>query len=277
MQLGIHVGTFRRPMLSEILDTVVEHGFSCVHFNMAAAGVPSMPERVEEELREQIAAEMTARELSIASLSGTFNMIHPNEDVRCAGLRRLEAIAEAARPIGASLITLCTGTRDPDHMWRRHEENDTPEAFDQLLDTMARALEIAERCDVTLGVEPEVNNVIDSAARARRLLDAIDSPRLKIIIDGANLFHAGELKQMHVILGEAFDLLGKDIALAHAKDLDHDGDAGHIAAGKGLLDYDYYLASLKRVGFDGPLILHGLDEDEVAECVEFLQEKLAEL
>jgi sugar phosphate isomerase/epimerase len=36
-----------------------------------------------------------------------------------------------------------------------------------------------------------VSNVIDSAQKARRLLDEIRSPRLKITMDAANLFHAG--------------------------------------------------------------------------------------
>ena len=55
-------------------------------------------------------------------------------------------------------------------------------------------------------------------------------------MDGANIFHAGELPRMREILDEAFALLGEHIAFAHAKDLDRDGEAGHLAAGKGLLD-----------------------------------------
>ena len=50
---------------------------------------------------------------------------------------------------------------------------------------------------------------------------------------------------MHDILGEAFDLLGPDIVLAHAKDLNRDGDAGDMAAGTGVLDYDFYLSQLQ--------------------------------
>ena len=139
---------------------------------------------------------------------------------------------------------------------------------------MHEALEIAAAGDVTLAVEPEVSNVVDSAAKARRLLDEMGSPRLKIVIDGANLFHAGQLPRMHAVLGEAFDLLGADLVVAHAKDLDRDGEAGQVAAGQGLLDYDYYLGLLEKAGFDGPLILHGLDEADVSGCVEFLREKV---
>jgi sugar phosphate isomerase/epimerase len=130
---------------------------------------------------------------------------------------------------------------------------------------------------VRLGVEPELANVVDSAVKARRLLDEIGSPRLKIIIDPANLFPPGSLPRMPAILDEAFELLGRDIVLAHAKDLSRDGEAGHEAAGTGVLDYDRYLSLLARSGYAGPLILHGLSETQVAGSVAFLREKLSKL
>jgi sugar phosphate isomerase/epimerase len=146
-----------------------------------------------------------------------------------------------------------------------------------LIGSMHEAAAIAEQFRVTLGLEPEVSNVVDSARKARRLLDEIRSPRLKVIIDGANLFHAGELPRMREILEEAFELLGPDIVMAHAKDLSHDGDAGHEVAGNGLLDYDRYLALLSQIGYAGPLILHGLAEPQVGEAAAFLRGKLAAL
>jgi sugar phosphate isomerase/epimerase len=76
---------------------------------------------------------------------------------------------------------------------------------------------------------------------------------------------------MRAMLEEAFALLGPDIALAHAKDLDHDGEAGHLPAGRGLLDYALDLALLQRSGFTGALILHGLAEEDVAACLAFIR------
>jgi sugar phosphate isomerase/epimerase len=69
----------------------------------------------------------------------------------------------------------------------------------------------------------------------------------------------------------------KDVILAHAKDLDHDGDTGHMPAGQGKLDYDGYVALLHRFGFPGPLLLHGLSEAQVPGCVAFLRAKIARL
>ena len=73
-----------------------------------------------------------------------------------------------------------------------------------------------------------------------------------------NIFHTGDLRRMTAHLGEAVALLGPDIALAHAKDLDHDGAAGGLAAGRGRLDYRLVLTLLKGSGYDGAIILHGL-------------------
>jgi sugar phosphate isomerase/epimerase len=77
------------------------------------------------------------------------------------------------------------------------------------------------------------------------------------------------------VLDDAFTLLGHEIVLAHAKDLD--GEAGHVAAGKGKLDYDRYLALLRSVEYNGPLILHSLDETEVDGSVAVLRTKLAKV
>jgi sugar phosphate isomerase/epimerase len=184
-------------------------------------------------------------------------------------------MAAVCRPLGTSKIHICTGTRDRQSMWRRHPDNNTPEAWREMADCVRQAVAIAEEADVVLAFEPEVNNVVDSAQDARRLLDEIGSPHLKVTIDGANLFHAGELARMSEVFDEAFALVGNDIALAHAKDLSHDGDAGHEPAGHGKLDYDRYLSLLHQYGFRGPLLLHGLSEAQVPGCIAFLEEKLA--
>ena len=123
---------------------------------------------------------------------------------------------------------------------------------------------------------PGVPSAGPPARKARRLLDDIRSDRLKVTIDPANIFHDGELPRMAEMLDEAFALLGPDIVHAHAKDLDRDGEAGHLAAGTGLLDYGRYLSLLQEIGYDGALVLHGLDEDQVDTSRDFLRHRLSE-
>lgn len=271
MQIGIFAKTFDRPTLAATLDAVVAHGIHAVQFNMECAGLPAMPDAIAPSLAREIRDEHAARGITMAAVSGTFNMIHPDLVQRRDDLRRLGVLAEACHALGTGIITLSTGTRDPDNMWRRHPDNDTPAAWQDMLASMRVAVQFADDNDVTLAFEPEVANVVDSAIKARRLLDEIGSPRLKVVIDGANLFHAGELPRMAEILEEAMKLLGPDIVLAHAKDLSHDGAAGHEAAGTGLLDYARYLSLLRGAGFDGALILHSLSEAQVPAAVAFVR------
>ena len=274
MQIGIMSGTFVRATLEEELDAVANHGISCMQFSLSSAGVTELPTHIDSGLCHRIREEMAARNITMTALGGTYNMIHPDVQRRADGLRNLRVLAAACERLGTSVITLCTGSRDPDNMWRRHPDNDTPEAWDDLVVSMRQAIEVAEKYQVTLAFEPEVANVVDSAVKARRIIDQIGSPYLKVVMDGANIFHAGELPRMREILDEAFALLGEDIAFAHAKDLDRDGEAGHLAAGKGLLDYDQYLSLLNDINPDVPIVLHGLSEAEVDGCVAFLRGKI---
>lgn len=267
MQIGLMEGTIRRKTLGETLDAIVEHGVYHLQYHVSASAPPLA------EIRKAL----DARQINVAALSGTYNMIHPDVQKRQDGLNMLRSVAAACEPLGTSVITLCTGSRDADSMWRAHPDNNTASAWCALVDSMAQALEVAEAYNVTLAIEPEVANVVDSAKKARRLIDEMQSPHLKVVMDGANIFHKGELPRMREILNEAFALLGEDIALAHAKDLDRDGQAGHLAAGTGLLDYEQYLGLLKQVGYEGAVVLHGLSEAQVPFCTDFLREKISAL
>jgi sugar phosphate isomerase/epimerase len=274
MQIGIFARTFSCPSLGELLQAIAQCGIGSVQFNFSCVGLPTLPEQINSTLADQIRREFADHKLNLAAVSGTFNMIHPDVRIRQDGLRRFRELVGACAKMGAPVISLCTGTRDPENMWRRHPQNDLPEAWDDLLAALSEALPQAEANQITLGVEPEPNNVVTSARKARRLLDELKSPRLKIVMDAANLFQVEDLPRMRETLDEAFDLLGGDIVIAHAKDIQMAGEPRHVAAGKGFLDYDHYLSLLNACGFAGPLILHELQESEVAGSVAFLREKL---
>ena len=275
MEIGIFAKTFVRPTVGETLDAVAAQGLRTVQFNLACAGLPTLPDAIDPALVEQIRAAFVERGMTMAAISGTFNMIHPDRRVRADGLRRLGVLAEACHGLGTKVITLCTGTRDPENMWRAHPDNQSPSARADLVASLDRALLYAEQYDLTLAIEPEVNNVVDTAEQARRLLAAHETSRLRVVIDGANLIRPNKLPYMAAILDETFALLGNYIILAHAKDLSRDAVPGHTAAGQGDLDFDRYLRLLTAAGYTGPLILHGLEEQQVPASVAFLQKTLA--
>jgi len=270
-QIGLLSPEFPRGSLDENLDVMGRLGAKASQFDLNCAVGATFPENLDETDIAAIRSGFSTRGMTIAALSGTCNMIHPDPLQRAKGLDDLKRLIGMAPKLGTSVVTLCTGSRNPDSMWRRHPDNDLPEAWADLLASVAEVVPVAEANAVTLGVEPEIANVVDSAKKARRLMDEIGSPRLKVIMDGANIFHTGELARVREMLDEAFALVGNDIILAHGKDLDHDGEAGHVPAGKGVLDYAYYLRLMQQSGYDGAIILHGLKPPEAAWSIDFVR------
>jgi sugar phosphate isomerase/epimerase len=269
MRLGIFARTYARAGLAETLDAVVDSGLRTIQFNMALAGGSSLPGRIPAALAADVREQTARRKLAIAAVSGTYNMAHPDPGVRADGARRLGALIVAAPALGTGVVTLCTGSRDAADMWRRHPGNATAEAWHDMRASLEPALALAERHGVTLAFEPEHNNVVDSAAAGRRLIDELASPCLKVVIDAANLFSGGDLDRQADTLREAFDLLGDRLVLAHAKDVRGDGTI--VAAGHGELDYDLFLRLLAEHDASVPVILHGLAESEVPGALAFLR------
>ena len=274
MRLGIFAKTFPGSDPATVLSAVANAGFDVAQYNMACSGLDPLPDAIPEAVPAAIRAASGAAGVGIAAVSGTFNMIHPDPAVRADGLRRLAVLVTAAPAMGTRLVTLCTGTRDPADPWRAHPDNGAPDAWRDLTASMATAIATAEANDVYLGIEPELANVVSSAKAARRLIDEMKSPRLRIVIDAANLFETASAVEQREIVTQAVDLLADRIVMAHAKDRSANGD--FVAAGKGVLDYPHYLAVLRRAGFDGPLVTHGLTAADAPAVGAFLRRALGE-
>jgi len=84
------------------------------------------------------AAEQATVEL--AAISGTFNMAHPDPAFRREGLMKFEILSEVTARLRIPVITLCTGTRDPVNIWKWHPENDSKEAWGDMVQSIEAAL-----------------------------------------------------------------------------------------------------------------------------------------
>ncbi|MDE2446780.1 MAG: sugar phosphate isomerase/epimerase [Alphaproteobacteria bacterium] len=269
MQLGIFAKTFAAQGADAVFRAVRQAGYGAVQFNMACVGLPSLPRAVTAELTAEIATAAKTHGVSISAVSATYNMAHPDASVRADGLRSLSVILQAATQMGSPMVTLCTGTRHTTDQWHWHKDNATPEAWADMRAEMAKALTLAEAHGVDLGIEPELANVVSNAALAKRLIDEMKSKHLRVVLDPANLFEVETELKRNAIIADAVALLGDDIAMAHAKDRDAHG--AFVAAGTGVIDFKSVLHQLREVGFDGPIITHGLTETEAPQVASYLK------
>ncbi len=271
--LAIFAKTYGVDAPKELAAQLEEDKIAAVHYNMTCSGLSSLPKEIPQEKIQEIREQVLSRNIEIVGVSATFNMVHPNRAEIEKGLESLKAIAEASRQLKSNVITLCTGSKNAQDKWKWHPENSSEKTWSQFLDTLEKAIVIAEENDVILGIEPETANVVNSSAKAKILLADLQSDRVKIILDPANLFDSAKDKNsIREIVSKSFDLLYEDIAVAHAKDRSLDGTIR--AAGKGDIDFEHFIGLLHQSGFQGPLVMHGLKAEEIPFATHYLNTQL---
>lgn len=271
MEIGVFSKTYETSDLRDTYRRMTGQGIYHTQFNLANAGLATLPEDIRDEDIEQIRKLTEEFRITIDAITGTFNMIDPDEEARRRGCGQFAVQCRIARELNIPVVSLCTGSKNPESKWKWHDDNLKRSSWDDLMRSTEAVLKYAEDNHVYLGVETEASNIINTPARAREYLDTVDSPWLKIIMDGANLFRPRQVPDMRNVLAEAFDLLGGDIVLAHAKDFSLDGDLSFVAAGQGMLDFPCYIRLLEKSGYEGALIMHGLSEQQVPESMRFLE------
>lgn len=269
MQAGIFAKTFQRENVLEVCKAVRDYGFGIIQFNMSCAGLASIPDFIPQSVLSAIRQAVKSNDLEVGGVSATFNMCHPDPKHRTKGLERLEVLAKNCKSIGTDLITLCTGTRDWHDKWKFHPENSTKEAWRDMQESMEKALVVADQYDICLGIEPELANVVSNAQKAHQLLIEMKSPRLKIILDPANLYERADLPTIKYLIAEAIDLLAASIIMTHAKDRTEAGE--FVAPGKGIIPFDYFIEQLQAVKVERPIIAHGFPESEVKFVTSYLK------
>jgi sugar phosphate isomerase/epimerase len=240
---------------------VAQAGYPLAHWNFAAIGRSTLAGDVDEAQVTAVRRAFDGAGVGVPSVSATFNLIHIDTELRAAQTTQAVRLIGLVPELGADVVTLCSGTRDPDDMWRAHPGNLANDAWMDMRRTLDDLLEAAGDAGVRLGIEPESGNVVRDARRAAQLLGEVghDAP-IGIVLDPANLLSPQTGSRQSEILAEAVDLLGASVISVQAKDV---VASGYSAAGTGLLDYPGVLRQLARLA-PVPLIVQDAHECDAA-------------
>jgi sugar phosphate isomerase/epimerase len=272
---GIFARIFPRPSADELAGALAAAGFRLVQLNLVAFGLPSLPDPDAPADRQPdydaIRAGFDRAGVTIWGLSATFNMIHPDPIRRRRDCEAARELINSAARLGASYVTLCTGTRDPVDMWRAHPANAAPDAWHDMREQLEPLLAAAEAGGVRLGIEPEAANVVRDAACARRLLEQLgaDRQRVGIVLDPANLLAPETLIRQKSVLEDAFVNLGDDVVCLHAKDVVAEG---YAAPGSGGLDFDLVYRLRQSLPRPVPVVIQDTAEDDAPRVRALLRE-----
>ncbi|MGI8446758.1 MAG: sugar phosphate isomerase/epimerase family protein [Streptosporangiaceae bacterium] len=264
--LGIFARTFRRDTAARVAQAVGVAGYGLVQLNLNSFGLPTIPggQALADLDLAGVRRTFADHGIGIWGVSLTYNMIDPDPGRRARATARARAFIERIPELGARFATVCTGTRDDSDMWRGHPGNADESAWQDLRATLDDLLPAAQAAGIRLGIEPEMANVVSSAAAARRLLRELggDSALAGIVLDPANLVEKSTAPRQRSILADAFDGLAEDIVCLHAKDAAGQPGPGYAAAGTGLLDYELIFGLRAALPRPVPVIVQDATEED---------------
>lgn len=132
--------------------------------------------------------------------------------------KRLEEVDKFIKGIGHSkkLGAKIIGTETTN--FPMYEEN-RESAYQGVKDSVLRMIEEAEKQDVCIGIEPVAFHTLNSPELTKRLIDEVNSDKLKIILDTVNLLTPKNIHNQNKIIDECFDLFGDRIEAMHLKDI----------------------------------------------------------
>jgi len=185
--------------------------------------------------------------ISIHSIGVYTNLIHPDQAERKANLAYFGAMMKVGRQMGVRRFITEAGHYHSDGPAPAVPHHFQEEVWKTMVATGKELAGLADRHDATVLVEPFFRGFFASAKRTRLFLEEVDSPRIRALLDPANLLELNDLREM-------FDQLGPWIGCLHAKDRKLHVDRG-VPAGQGDLDYPKFVTLAAERTPAAPLIL----------------------
>lgn len=247
LQLGIRLHDMMEGSLEERAAWAQEQGFSCVHLALSKTipGFKMVPGTLSAGLGKHIRGIFSAHGVDVAVLGCYKNLAHPDPKA----VRDLQElyIAHLRMAISLNCSVVGTETGAPNEEYRYEPNCHTETALQSFLRGMEPVLEAAERLGVLFAIEPVWNHIVWNPRVARRVLDEMASPNLRIILDPVNLLSIENYTQREQVIEEALELLGDAVEVVHLKDFRVEGDKlVSVAAGTGMMDYRAIMEYLKK-------------------------------
>ena len=275
MNIGIRLHDTVPGTLSQRAVAARAQGFTCVHLALSKTlgEAFATPQAMTEALATEVKAELG--DLSIAVLGCYLNLTHPDEAVYAHTLERYRVHLQFSRWLGGCAIGTETGNPNADYCFDPQTSH-SEESLQLFIRRLTPVVREAELLGVRVLIEPVYRHIVSTPKRARRVLDAIASPNLGIILDPVNLLDTENLHIAGDVLAEAIALLGKDTHVAHIKDYVQRDDTLHaVAAGQGELDFAPIFTYLANERPDIPITLENTAPDNAEAARRFVADGLS--
>jgi len=249
MRIGIRAHDMEEAPINELIANIHKKGFECTQLALAKAikdfkisnsvMTPGLAMYIK-----QLCAE---NKVDICVLGCYFNLCNPDPVKHAEIVEKYKAHIRFASWLGVGCVGTETGAMNVEYKYE--PANHTEEALQCFIDNLRPIVEYAEKMGVVVGIEPVYKHIVCNIERARKVLDAINSPNLQIIFDPVNLLYPGNLDKQDEIIEQAFELLKDDICVIHCKDYKLDEEKNElvsIPSGQGGFHYPLLVKKIKE-------------------------------
>ena len=274
MNIGIRLHDTAPGTLEQRLDFARAQGFACAHLALSKVlpdfPMDDAPRLLDDGLAARVKAAFEDRNMGCAVLGCYLKLAALDAEV----LERTQEIYRAhlrfAGKIGAGVV----GTETPLSPGLALAP-DSEDAFQLFLKCVLPLVKCAEEEGALLAIEPVACHIVNTPEKAERMLDALKSDSVRIILDAVNLLTRENCGRADAIVDEAIRRLGDRVSVLHLKDYTVDPDAfmtKACACGTGLMRYDRLLEFGRRHSL--PMTLENTRPDN-AEAARLYLEDLA--
>jgi sugar phosphate isomerase/epimerase len=247
--LAFSSNAFKKNTLAQAINSISEIGYRGVE--LMADLHHAYPTRFSADARRDTGKRLADLGLIVTNVNAFTHFVdgdtyHPTWIETDAGLlsKRINhtiACIEMAAEFGCKTVSIqpggptCTCGLTPD------------DACDLFADNLGKCVDVARRCGVVLGIEPEPGLLIESAAEYLKFKNHYfeNDAAVKMNCDVGHLFCVGD-DPAAVIRG-----LSDHIAHVHLEDIGANRVHQHLTPGKGVIDFSSIFAALDAIDYAG--------------------------
>ena len=271
LRLGVRGHDMPKAPFDEWVKSISDAGFCCTQLALAKAihDFDISSSAMTSGMADYMKKVFEQNSVSVSVLGCYKNLANPDADQLNKIIDSYMHHIRFAKFLECGMVGTETGAVNTEYKFT--PENHTDKALQIFIENLKRIVEYAEKMGVCIGIEPVYTHIMSDVERTRKVLDAVNSPNLRIILDPINLLNAENEKHHEKIIEEAFAVLGNEIDAIHMKDYIV-GENGriiyeNITIGEGKFNVPHFFSILKaKKPFINVLLEASTPENVKASC-----------
>lgn len=243
--LGIRAHDLVASTPAELVTKLKTYQLKNIHFAPKKSFPNLVPDlsKLTEETARFLGDTFAQEEVKLSVLGCYVNISSRDKKIRQQAVDQFKHHLQLAAAFHAPLVGTETGSVTQGYT----VENFTEEAYVAARESVIEMVKTAENLQVMVGIEAGLNHPLYTSQLAKRLVEEVQSPNLRIIFDPANLMRPDNYLQQERVIAEALEDLQDVIEVVHLKDFQViDNKIKIVPVGTGRMDYTEVLRFLKH-------------------------------